>query len=487
MMKTHLLVVICLAWLLAGCSTIVTSHVQKAPLMQKYLQGDTAGALAVASQKLVSTQGTGDELVWLLEAANLNFTLGNYDECLEQFKRCEAVIEDFDDRALVSLRDVGSESLAMLTNLNALPYRGWCRDRVALGFYKSLAYLGSGREDAFRAQVKRLREEHQRIEQAYRKIFEAEEEQVAKARAQEGKLDVAERNKAILADARNAQYLSGMKTTLDVAHRGYGGFLNPATLFLAGLSAARDGNWDSARIEFQRLFEAMPANPQARQYYVTALARCGQPIPAGLADTEPFAFPLERNCVYVVFAHGSSASLRQISLYFPVMVSWPLCEFHPSMFSCLQVEADGGVYVTQPLADMDGIVAQEYSERQAAMLTRTVLNTLIKEAAYHATMESIRRSNMKPADKSMAMGGAALGWVTYRILTNTADTRGWETLPKEYQLTQLPMPAGRALTLTVPGTAMAAQVAIPEGCGSAIVFVNAPTPQNFSYRVFPLK
>lgn len=473
---------------LTGCSSLVDSHSQKQPLMQKYVSGDTVGALALADQKLVNTDGTGDELVWRLEAANLNFLLGNYEASLDHFRRCEQVIDEFDERAIVSLRDVGSEGLAMLTNLNALPYRGWCRDRIALGFYKSLAFLGIGNEGAFRAQVKRLREEHQKVQEDYRKFFDAEEEKVNESRESNANLDVHPENTDLSADERNAEYLAGMKKLEIVANRGYGGFLNPATLFLAGLALARDGSWDNARIEFERLYEAMPDNPLAKQYYMTALLRSKHKVPAELDGVLPFPFPLDHDCVYVIFAHDCTAAFRQISLYFPFMVSWPLCEFSAAAYSGLQVVSDGKTFYTFPLADMDGILAQEFKERQAAMLARTLLNVMIKEAAYIATMETIRHSNMEPADKSLALFAASAGWTAYRLMMNTADTRSWETLPKEYQLTQLPMPADRQITLVDPnGTQVPVQLAIPEGCGSAIVFVNAPSPANFTCRVLPLK
>ncbi|HQC51968.1 MAG TPA: hypothetical protein PLE92_02470 [Lentisphaeria bacterium] len=55
-------------------------------------------------------------------------------------------------------------------------------------------------------------------------------------------------------------------------------------------------------------------------------------------------------------------------------------------------------------------------------------------------------------------------------------------------MTQLPMPSDRLVTFCGELTGGSPQeVNIPEGCGSALIYVNALTPANVSYQVLPLK
>ena len=70
---------------------------------------------------------------------------------------------------------------------------------------------------------------------------------------------------------------------------------------------------------------------------------------------------------------------------------------------------------------------------------------------------------------------------------NTADTRTWEILPKEFQLTQFPMPKNRKLTVNFGNGGTVKEVVIPDDCRSAIVYVNAPSEQNTSCHVLPIK
>jgi hypothetical protein len=87
------------------------------------------------------------------------------------------------------------------------------------------------------------------------------------------------------------------------------------------------------------------------------------------------------------------------------------------------------------------------------------------------------------AELAVLIGGAA-----YRATVNTADTRSWEILPKEFLLTQFPMPQNRTLSVQLNGQVQQnLTVDIPAGSRSAILYVNAPSPYNVSCQVLPIK
>ena len=483
-----------------GCSSVVNSHTQKEEMMEDYLKGDNEDALDEIEYKLrepawynSSVVGTGDELMWRLEAGTMNFHVGNFEECIDQLRTAELLIEQYDERAEVSARDIGAETGAALTNLNALPYRGYCRDRIALAVYKALAYLGTGNEEAFHAQLHRLRNEQKKVQDDYSKFFEQE-----KARLDEEKARNPEAAKKTAAagtvtklsgNPNNIAFKNGMAQVKKVANKGYGNFLNPAAIFLSGLGSMRDGNYDNARIDFRHLTEAMPNNPLFRQYYVTSLEKAGREIPENFSDVSPFDFPLEENCVFVVFANGRSAALEEISISFPIMTAWPMCAFYPAPFQNLDVQAGGKKYSTMILADMDGILAQEFDERMPGMITRIVLNTLIKEGAYYSSLALVAaQKDMDPAVQAAALASIAIGGAVYRAAMNTADTRSWEILPKEFQLTQFPLPEDRIVKLTLNGsTSLSESFRLPAECKSAIIFVDAPSAQNVAFHVLPIK
>ena len=478
---------------LCGCSVVQNAHSQKADMMAALMRGDNNAVMEELDYRLrepawynSSVVNTGDELMWRLEAGGMNLHLGRYKESLREFRIAEKLIGEYDDRASVSARDLGAEAGAAITNMNALPYRGFCRDRMMLAVAKALAYLGAGREDAFRAQLHRLRTEQKKIQNDFRKFFEEEKARLDKERKKNP--DAAQKASSAakqINSSENREYNEGMAEVRRTAHRGYGNFLNPAALYLSALGALRDGNFDNARIDFERLHQALPDNETFRSYLATATRLAGRGLPEDLRNAAPFDFPVDRDCVYVLFANGRSAALKQIAIYVPIMTAWPMCEFYPAPFTGLAVTANGRRYVTTPLADMDGILAQEYQERLAGMIARIVISTLIKEAAYYGGIVAISQANMDSTAKAVALAGVAVGGAVYRAATNTADTRTWEILPKEIQLTQLPMPADRQITLELPGAA-AQTIRIPAQCRSAILLVSAPAPGNITCHVLPM-
>ena len=95
--------------------------------------------------------------------------------------------------------------------------------------------------------------------------------------------------------------------------------------------------------------------------------------------------------------------------------------------------------------------------------------------------EAARQAN-ENAGLAVALAAAA-----YKVIFNTADTRTWEMLPKEYQFAEFPLPADRRITVAPAGTAPVT-VEIPPSAGSAILYVNAPAgpPAAWSCQLFEL-
>ena len=90
--------------------------------------------------------------------------------------------------------------------------------------------------------------------------------------------------------------------------------------------------------------------------------------------------------------------------------------------------------------------------------------------------------------RAIALVSVAAAGTAYRVATNTADTRSWELLPKEFQLTQFPMPQNRNVTIALDGYASRKfSVRIPERAGSAIIYVSAFNENNIKCHVFSLE
>ena len=475
---------------LTGCSTVVNAHRQKSDIMTNYVNGQHTPAYEELEYNLrepawynSSKVNTGDEIMWRVEAGALDYLMGKDEESIRHFARAEELIEDFDERAIVNLREAGAETSVLLTNPNALPYRGWCRDRIMIPVYKAFAYLGKGDEKGFQTELFRLRSNQDIVMDKYQKYFEAEDKAMEKEKAHNRTAASSVNPNEVMHNSRNRELSGALNATNAAAHRGYADFLNPFSIFLSACGYARTDNYQNALVDCERLYKALPGNPTVQRYYVTCLQKTGRPIPAELQNVPPLDFsPGEKN-VLVVFANGRSAALRQIALYIPIVipgyativtVAWPVCEFYPAPFRTLHVTADGKSCTTSTIA--------EYNRRLPGMILRICLSTAVKEIGSYVATRAASQAN------GWAGLATAVGTSAYKVIFNTADTRTWEILPKEFQIAQFAMPKDRKLLLG-PDSHTPVTIDLPKTAGSAIVFVNAPgnAPGAFTYRVFSLK
>ncbi len=491
----HILPVFAVLLLLGcGCSSIIDAHKQKEKLMAGYMAGNAEYTATMIAEKVESARDSGDEVMWQLESGSMHFYGRRYAEALQAFERAEARMAEYDRRAVISARDVGAEAGATLTNLNALPYRGWNRDRIMLPFYKSLAYLGQGNTEGFRVEAKRLREAQERVAAEFQSTLDAEAAEVEAQNARTRKTlsgvsnSYGAGNVSAEALQKDPQLADPLARTEMAARSGYGGFLNPVAIYLSGFSFARDGDWENALIDFQRLFEIRPNHPLWPRYYVTALKHAGRAIPEEVREVAPFEEPLGRDTVVVIIGNGRGPAFRQmvIHLVLPYVgytgFAFPLCEYYPAAVSQFQITAGGKTYRPEVAADMDGILSQEYTERLPGMIMRTAVSYLAKEAAALAATQLAKQS-----DNDWAVLLAYLGTGVYKYLFNTADTRTWELLPKEFRVAQLPMPENRRLTIAAPGLANALEIPLPRDANTAIVYVNIPAAAAVTWQVLPLK
>lgn len=278
--------------LLASCSTIVNAHGQKEKMMNAYLTGQNDAVQKKLQDKLKepgfftsTTVESGDETMWRLEAGSFYLHAGKYDDCIRELTIAEKLIEEYYQRAVVNLRQIGAETSVLLVNPNTLPYRAFCRDRVMCVFLRALAYLGKGDEDGFRVELFRIREVQDKVADDNRKYFNAEQEALNQAKKDNKTASKSVNQNTLLSDPKNKDVSKEIKKSLQVAHEGYANFLNPVAIFLSGYGFARDGNWENAIVDFERLHKAVPNQPLINRYYAAALKKTNRPLPSDLQGT----------------------------------------------------------------------------------------------------------------------------------------------------------------------------------------------------------
>lgn len=187
--------------------------------------------------------------------------------------------------------------------------------------------------------------------------------------------------------------------------------------------------------------------------------------------------------VYVIFANGRGAAFRQIKIDLLVTgFAFPVCQYYPAPFSGLRLSGGGRETVTFRAADMDAILSQEHAELLPVRITRIVISYAVKEAAAAAAV--VLAWNADPLAGALTLAGTSL----YNQVFNTADTRNWELLPKEFQFAGIPMSEDRMVRIVpfLPAGALGTgfRVAFSPGCAAALLYIQAQSGKAIQYQIF---
>ena len=508
--------------LTAGCSSIIDAHSQKKELMAEYRSGNFAEAEKRAADKADSRQGSGDELMWRLEEGSASFDAGNNKQAITALDQAEALTKEFDQRAEVSARDAGAEAGSAMTNPNAIPYRGFCYDRIMLNTMKALAYFADGNADGALVELRRLREVQKQISRRFADDIKKEEQEIVKAQAENARqtqslgggpryspsprtatpqpatiqgtgaeqlvhrqklennpVDVASNDGLGFSQLKkNPEIAAAWTETLEKSAKTYGSLMNPFAVYMSALGYLYEKNYAEALVDFRNLYRIAPDNPLLLRDYVTVAHAIGDQTPPELAAVKPWGYPLDRNIVYVIFANGSAPALRQVK--FQIVLPWvgytglafPRYEYYPAPYQNLVLTVNGQNLNTVTVGDMDAVAAEEYRQRMPVMITRIVISYLVKETASMIATQAAMQAN------NAAGIGAYIATGIYKYLFNTADTRCWEMLAKQYQIAHFPIPVDRVVKIMPEpsaGGSAPSLITLKPGTRFAVIYVRAVT------------
>ncbi len=416
--------------------------------MSAYTSGDMEEAVKLADKKAENRAGTGDELMWRLEQAKIKFDAGDYKGSLSIFEKCEQLIKEFDDRAAINAREAGAEVGAAFTNQNALPYSGFNYDRILLNTYKALGYYALGDPNGAGVEMRRAYERQKEAEKKFADEIKKKDEENQKEAAKAGQNVSFETVQGEHPEVKKSY--DDMKA---MSNKTYGALMNPFVTYMSGIRYMMDGNVAEAEVDFRNLYKMDVENKLAQQYYVTLANRMGSKVPKEISSVKPFDFSLSGNVVYVIFENGLVPALKEqkFELILPTGysgIAYSELEFYNPTLGGVEVkDSSGKVYRTATISAMNSVVSQEYQEIFPGMITRLVISTLIKEGATAAAYVAASQAGDATATTLAVIGV----WITtsiYKYTFNTADTRCWQTLPCEYQVTQLPRPKDGILKLS---------------------------------------
>lgn len=117
---------------LAGCATYSDST---ANMRSDFRAGNFAAAAGDASRQCKEAEGSGDELIWLLETGSTTRAANMLSESSNAFERAEKLFLKYDAEGGAG---IGDEAAAVVLNQTYLPYTGYNYDRIMAAAYQAL-------------------------------------------------------------------------------------------------------------------------------------------------------------------------------------------------------------------------------------------------------------------------------------------------------------------------------------------------------------
>ena len=387
--------------LLAGCAAYKLDEAQHS-LRSSFAKRNFSGSVEL----LHSYQDQGiykkkDQVLYLLEMGTALHFSENYDSSSVCFTRAE---EEIDQQFTKSI----SRGLtSMLLNDNALVYDGEDYEDIYLNAFKSLNFIQSQELDAALVEARRMAYKLSRLEVKYEGVAEAmsSADTLNKVKWKAGKSSV--QNSAL-------------------------------SRFLSSVLYAKSGKPDDARIEYEKLREALTEQP-------TAYSLTGDLYRELNIIRDPYGY----NVLLVGFAgrapvkrqHDIRTFSNDLDSY--VKFSIPSIHLYPSVVRNVQAVVGDTLQIALPmLEEMDRVAREIYKVKQPIIYGRAFLRAVLKAGAAEALEKKAEKKN--DGNGGLAKIFGILG----QELTEKADLRGWQTMPGKAYANVVKLPPGEhAITI----------------------------------------
>ncbi|MBN1505615.1 MAG: hypothetical protein JW955_02145 [Sedimentisphaerales bacterium] len=428
--------------ILGGCN-IPRSHLIK--FNGFYEKGDLVGAQGYA-QKLAKARSDpkGDDLLWALQLGAVERARKDFSQSNQWFDRAEEMMKSF-DTSFKGLDVVGTT----VANETVLPYRGEAYDAIMVNTYKALNFMALGNDELARVEFNRALDRQMRARERFNQEIQKLKDKMT---ADQGgkKVNYEETVENPDLKTRIAGQYPGLYD-----FQAYPDFVNPFATYLAGVFFTMTGDPGKAVDLLKESAGMLPDNRTIAEDFESVerwLDRGQAPDPA----------------VWVVYESGLGPVKEEFRVDLPLIlvtrrvyyagIALPRLVPRPPAVESVDVVSSASRVRTELVADMDRVVQTEFSKDFPGILMRAIMATAAKVGA-----QSVLLNQDNAGARMLGLAVSA-----YSAVTTVADVRIWTSLPKQFQVARVPMPADGQITVRIGGRDI--RIPVP-GCRYALVYV----------------
>ena len=397
------------SFLISGCalnSIFINYPSQIAPVKAQLNTSNPIKGVLEVESKISGADG----LLYAQEAGRVAQISGDFEASKKYYQQAVAGYLKFDDKATLSVTDMGATASSLFINDNVIPYRGPGYERVMLHQYQALNYMFSGDQQGALVEVRRSND-LQSFEQArYQKSNESVQ---------------AMANGTIDAEVNKLEKAAGSVTS---------SFLNAYSYYTTGVLHEILGEPNDAFIDYRKAAQISPNNP----YLQKDLVRLAKQLSMPQADEferrwgKSTTAKKDQGEVIFLIERGFVPEKQSLTVPFTIHGNWQTASLatytsNSRPVSPGKIKGLGKSMTAAPIANLDALAITALKEELPAALIRQAARVYAKSEMARSVESGSKKRNNETDIGVIAMQ-------IFNVVTEQADRRSWLTLPKQAQI-----------------------------------------------------
>lgn len=418
---------------------------------EKFIVGDYAAAATLAEQDKDKKAAVDIEnLLPTLKAGNGYLFANEYNKSLKMLDESEAIIKFHHQE---SLAKTTSDYIAgLMLNDKAISYHASISEAIMVNTYKALNYMSLKKFDKARVEFNRAVDRERRAKETYAELISKQKDAIAQKKSEQ-------KSKEFEQTLYNPQIKNILRQNYSLLDQfeAYPDFINPFTTYLAGLFFLIEGDYEKSSSLLKEVYGMMPQNQTIKSDFEMV-----ENVLSGKEIADRYA--------WIIYENGLGPIKREFKINIPMYlasnkifytgIALPKLERRSQATSKIDVFSQNEFLgETSVVGDMDRVVFTEFNYSYNDILMRAIFSAILKTYTQN-----------EASDKNVYLG---LATATFQFLTTHADTRIWNTLPKDFQVTRVKIPADDKLLLR--SGAHSIDINIDKNAKHSIVYVRIPT------------
>lgn len=435
-----------LVFFMGGCASAIQGHGESLNKFDASM--DTLKCDFQEIDKKIESKD--DVILWGIQGGSLARNCKNFQKSNTLFDKAEEIYKtdtDMDN----ALNNVGESAKSVLVNNNVNEYEGCTYEKVMVNTYKGLNFLSLNDKDNARVEFNRAIDRQRRAKEYFEKeILEKQ------AKSKDNPNTTIAQNQQTIG-VINQAYAGDFDFTA------YPDFVNPFTTYMSGLFFLLDESYNKASDLWKEALLMDPLNPVYKEDLALAEAM------ANATDKS-----MKQKYAWVIYENGRGMAKDEIRIDIPLFlvtqkvfytgIALPKLKKRNESYAHLSLRQNNReIAKTTMVANMDAVIQTEFSKKFPLIVSEAILNTVAKTVS------------QQQLQKKTGLVGGLLGAV-YQGLTNKADVRSWTALPKNFQVSRVPLDGSPVEIYADNGASIATEV-IPND-RNAIIYIKSQQSGN---------